>query len=123
MSKVITFSQRFPSYHPRKGEPTFFVEKLLLSFINIGDISISKAVEIARELNLHSDFQDMYRIRKVDMPHKHHTIRSGHRFKKGDKFSPRTWSGKPYNSKQAFIAPDIEVANVFDFNAGCFGLS
>ena len=25
---VITYSRFFPTYHPRKGEPTFFVEKI-----------------------------------------------------------------------------------------------
>lgn len=46
---------------------------------------------------------------------KHHTIRSGNRFKVGDKFSPRVWSGKPYYSKQIIIAPDIEVEKVYEF--------
>lgn len=31
MSKVITFSRTFPAYHPRKGEPTYFVEKFWTS--------------------------------------------------------------------------------------------
>ena len=48
---------------------------------------------------------------------KHHTIRAGHRFKAGDWFSPRVWSGKPYNSKQIQFAPDIQVKNVWDFDA------
>lgn len=47
---------------------------------------------------------------------KHHTIRAGHRFKAGDKFSPRVWSGKAYRSKQIIIAPDIEVMKTFDFH-------
>lgn len=29
MAKVITFSTTFPAYHPKKGDPTFFVEKFL----------------------------------------------------------------------------------------------
>jgi hypothetical protein len=33
MSKVITFSRVFPSYHPKKGQPTYFVEKLYKSFL------------------------------------------------------------------------------------------
>lgn len=45
---------------------------------------------------------------------KHHTIRAGKRWKVGDKFSPRVWSGKPYNSKQIVIAPDIEIKKVWD---------
>jgi hypothetical protein len=46
---------------------------------------------------------------------KYHTIRAGHRWKVGDKFSPRVWSGKPYQSKQIIIAPEIEVKKVWDF--------
>jgi len=29
MSKVITFSRVFPKYHPKAGQPTYFVEKIL----------------------------------------------------------------------------------------------
>ena len=29
MSRVMTFSRVFPSYHPRKGDPTYFVEAIL----------------------------------------------------------------------------------------------
>jgi hypothetical protein len=45
---------------------------------------------------------------------KYHTIRAGHRWKVGDKFSPRVWSGKAYRSKQFIIGPDIEVKKVWD---------
>lgn len=38
---------------------------------------------------------------------KHHTIRAGNRFKTGDYFSPRVWSGSPYNSKQLNMRPLI----------------
>lgn len=31
MAKVITFSRQFPSYHPKAGQPTYFVEKVLRS--------------------------------------------------------------------------------------------
>lgn len=46
---------------------------------------------------------------------KGHTIRAGNRWKAGDWFSPRVWSGKPYNSKMITIAPDIEVVRVYHF--------
>lgn len=45
---------------------------------------------------------------------KEHTIRKGKRWKVGDKFSPRIWSGKPYKSKQIILAPDTEIKQVFD---------
>lgn len=46
---------------------------------------------------------------------KKHTIRAGHRWKIGNKFSPRVWSGRPYASKQIIIAPDIEIKKIWNF--------
>jgi hypothetical protein len=99
MSKVITFSRTFPAYHPRKGEPTYFVEKLLSS-INYKYFDEQK--------------QFSPRLSVDSFEPKHHTIRAGNRWKVGDKFSPRVWSGKPYQSKMITIAPDIEIKKVWD---------
>jgi len=89
MAKVLTFSKVFPKYHPKAGEPTYFVEQIMTSLM------------------------------KYKKPHglkeKHHTIRAGKRWKVGDKFSPRVWSGKPYASKQIIISPDFEVVKIWDF--------
>ena len=101
MSKVLTFSRTFPSYHPRKGEPTYFVEKLTKSRILAG----GRPVDIPQEIFL----EPMYFV----VEPKHHTIRAGNRWKVGDKFSPRVWGGKPYQSKQIIIAPDLEVKKVW----------
>ena len=49
---------------------------------------------------------------------KNHTIRSGNRWKVGDWFSPRIWSGKPYRSPQTTIYDDVEVKKVWDFEIG-----
>ena len=100
MSKVITFSRTFPAYHPKAGLPTYFVEKLLAS---IGRHNFDEEREFNPRLSL-----DMF-------DPKHHTIRAGNRWKVGDWFSPRVWSGKPYNSKQIVIAPDIEIKKVWEF--------
>lgn len=114
MSKVITFSRVFPSYHPRAGEPTYFVEKVWESIYLTGDnptwmgehyTEITNKVPGLKNIGLH----------KVYDP-KHHTIRAGHRWKVGDWFGPRVWSGKPYNSKQIQFAPDIQVKKVWDFH-------
>lgn len=103
MSKVITFSRYFQKSHPRAGEPTHFVEKI------IENILLENQVEISDEqLNL----WDFGLTNKEVWP-KLHTIRAGNRFKVGDKFSPRVWSGKPYASKQIVIAPDLEVKQVY----------
>lgn len=104
MTKVITFSRSFPAYHPKAGQQTFFVEKIYKSLF------LMKTVppELANSFNFSIMNDDKY------LP-KHHTIRAGNRWKVGDKFSPRVWSGKPYNSPQIIITPDIEVVKVWDF--------
>ena len=128
MSKVITFSRQFPAYHPKAGQPTFFVEKILNAF----DTSYMdfKTLEIWRELNkdntydpenLWANLWDL-NVGIQTTKTKHHTIRSGHRWKVGDKFSPRVWSGKPYNSKQIIIAPDIEIVRTWNFNIDTDGI-
>ena len=101
MSKVITFLRVFPKYHPKAGQPTYFVEKLLSS-LNY------KYYDEDRQFNP--------RLSVDSFEPKHHTIRNGNRWKAGDKFSPRVWSDKPYNSKQIIICPDIEVKKVFSFS-------
>ena len=116
MSKVITFSRVFPAYHPKKGQPTFFVEKIWQSF-GINPLFPSPSLSIH---NTHLPYDivhlvgdDLVYLHEYDP--KHHTIRAGNRWKVGDKFSPRVWSGKPYNSKQIIIAPDIEIKKVWEF--------
>lgn len=104
MSKVITFSTVFPSYHPKKGQPTYFVEKFLASCADC-----IEGFQIPEELEAY-DFHVYY-----NSIGKHHTIREGSRFTVGEKFSPRIWSGKPYNSKQIIISPDTEIKKIFDF--------
>lgn len=108
MSKVITFSRVFPSYHPKAGQPTYFVEKIWDS------LDFPLLTENLKS-SLQPEILNFIRQSEWTVWPKHHTIRAGHRFKVGDKFSPRVWSGKPYNSKQIIIAPDIEVKKVWDF--------
>lgn len=121
MSKVRTFSQTFPSYHPRAGEPTFFVEKFHWGFWQNNLHPFASASEMLFLLNKHlpeeiiqtfvDSLDDDTNFEGIE---KHHTIREGHHFKIGDWFSPRVWSGKPYNSKQIIIAPDIQVKKIWD---------
>lgn len=103
MSKVLTFSRTFPAHHPKAGQPTFFVEKILQS------LSKDRIFHTPDDLKTNPQA-----TMKVFQP-KHHTIRAGNRFKIGDKFSPRVWSGKPYCSPQIIIAPDITVEKVWKF--------
>jgi hypothetical protein len=112
MSKVRTFSREFPSYHPKAGQPTYFVEKIW------NDIQLYATYKLICDLNPLVPVDILWTFwksieGKID-EEKGHTIRAGNHFKVGDKFSPRIWSGRPYNSKQIIIAPDIEVVKVWD---------
>lgn len=113
MSKVITFSRVFPAYHTRKGEPTYFVEALFKGF---PEYSADEYTPLKSE-----PWKDIFSLLPLaidklsEIGPKYHTIRSGKRWKIGDKFSPRVWSGKPYQSKQIAIAPDIEIKKLWDF--------
>lgn len=111
MSRVITFSRFFPKKHPKAGEPTSFVEKIWLSLKE--DFS-KTLIGLDKELN-------NFACEEFDMIPKHHTIRAGNRWRVGDKFSPRVWSGKPYASKQIQFAPDIEIKKIWDIHiTECF---
>lgn len=120
MAKVITYSRTFPAYHPKKGRPTYFVEKFWKS-IEFPKRKCGFFFAKCNELNQivldtptkKLEFYDSINGNIVDV--KSHTIRSGNRWKKGDYFSPRVWSGKPYNSKQIIIAPDTLITDVWDF--------
>lgn len=116
MSKVITFARSFPAYHPKAGQQTDFVRKLWKGFVESELISISKASELSRETGLGDlNFVDVARKYMYNSDHpKFHTIRAGSRWKAGEYFSPRVWSGKPYNSPQIIIAPDIKIEKVWD---------
>jgi hypothetical protein len=117
MAKVITFSQTFPDYHPKKGQPTNFVVGFHKSLFEMGLIpqDFYMSVNLASVKNILS---------------KHHTIRKGNRFKKGDFFSPRVWgtdvnpkSGRsgPYHSKQIILAPDTQIKKVWKINISAKG--
>lgn len=119
MAKVITFSRTFPAYHPRKGEPTYFVEKFWNSIPKLDFELIGSLNKNISEKDFNVFIESLTRNINI----KKHTIRAGHRFKAGDFFSPRVWgndinhkSGKsgPYNSKQIIIGPDIEIQKIWD---------
>lgn len=106
MSKVITFSRVFPAYHPKAGQPTFFVEKLWESIgLPTKDFAF----------NMPDAYQNFLRADSADVWAKHHIILAGNHWEVGDKFSPIVRSGKPYRSKQIIIAPDIEIKKVWKF--------
>lgn len=117
--KVITFSRSFPKGHPRAGEPTYFVEKILNKyFSNAGgwcNNQVEKAVANYTRIMGHINNPNHYAA-------KVHTVRAGNRWKAGEWFSPRVWgndinpkSGKsgPYQSKQIEFAPPIMIEKVW----------
>lgn len=113
MSRVLTFSTAYPSYHPKAGEPTLFIEKVWASLVD-QQIAFPEFWEGWYNLNCAYDF-DGNGFSNTTIEPKHHTVRAGKRYKAGMKVSPRFWSGKPYASKQITFAPDIEIKKVFDF--------
>jgi hypothetical protein len=117
MSRVLPFSTKFPAYHKRAGEQTFFVEKLL-KMISVSDANRSELVGAFNKRITDGGFKTEladYKICASAEP-KYHTIRAGHRWKAGDLCSPRVWSGVPYQEKQIVICDDIEVKKVWNFN-------
>jgi hypothetical protein len=108
MAKVRTLSRTFMKGHPKAGQPTYFVERMLRSLINEQGKAISgsfndfEKLELEKE-ELERDFE------------KGHTIRMGRHFKPNDELTLAVWSGKPYRSKQIklWIGPiraiDIDV--------------
>lgn len=105
MSKVITFSMVFPKYHPKAGKPTYFVEKIYKSLFLIKCVP----PDLVNNFNFSVMNDD-------NCKPKLHTIRNGNRWKVGDKFSPRVWSGKPYNSKQIILCEDLQIKKLYSFS-------
>jgi hypothetical protein len=121
MSRVIPLSRHFLSGHPRKGQPTYFVEKFLSS---IGQAYRRDWYKITlQELNpWMSQSQVIDFVESLENigfeQQKYHTVRAGTRWKKGDLFSPRAWSGKPYATKQIILWHDLPVQGTWTFQAG-----
>lgn len=115
MTKVLTFSLKFPAFHPKVGEPTYFVEKI---WKGLYDAEKSNYIPFD---GYWQRYEEIFPITSdpLENIHRHspkwHTIRAGYNWKAGDMFSPRVWSGKPYNSPQITIAPDIMVEKVWKF--------
>lgn len=121
MSKEIIFSRAFPGYHRRAGEPTYFVEKYWSTW-KFRVIGIDYKVDYFNDLydlNKHLPFLMVSNFKStIDagiFQNKNTTIRAGKRWKVGDLFTPKVWSGLPYRSKKIIIGPEAIVVNVYDF--------
>ncbi len=117
MARVITFSTKFPADHPKAGKPTMFIEK------------VWKGLRYAGYGDMRDHFKDYPHLMDIavnpdllNCPPKLHTIRRGGRWKAGDIFSPRIWSGKPYASPMLTIAPDVKIQRTVPFEMDATGV-
>jgi hypothetical protein len=113
--KVLTFSRQFPAGHPKAGQPTEFVEKILLGLLHSEEITTGRCIELARSVFDKDHPLCSYNAIRgyVCSPLKFHTIRSGSRWKAGEMASLRVWSDKPYRSKQIEFA-QVEIVKVWE---------
>ncbi len=139
MAKVITLSSKFPSYHPLKGKPTYFVEKFYNWYFKNAELpdgfnGVACVIDVLKHMNPNFDYALLEafvdtKSKNVDSE-KLHTIRAGYRFKPGDLVSVRVWgndinpkSGRsgPYHSKQIVLAQDLPV-DLFKFDMDMNGV-
>ncbi len=113
----IKFSQHFPKYHPRSGEKTGFVEKIL-NVVKPGwrGYDESTLFSFFSKLNPGKPDDLIWKfLRSLDQritDKKVTTIRSGDRWQKGKSFDPCVWSDIPYNSKVLQFSEPIEIVNI-----------
>jgi hypothetical protein len=117
MPKIRTFSRTFPSYHPKAGQPTYFVEKFYNSLgVDYRNkaymLRVLKKNNPEKELWLLRDFIDSLNFGVTE--EKKHTIRAGAHFKNDDEIQLAVWSGRPYNSPQIKLIEPLFVA-CYDF--------
>jgi hypothetical protein len=124
MSRVMTFSRTYPAYHPKRGQQTFFVEKMIQWYWdNVSNVmqGYHNVPEMLYALN-HSKFpKDFYQqfsdtLNPEINEWKSHTIRGGHWYKPGDFFRPCIWTGAPYNSPQMQFLPALSIPKTWDFD-------
>lgn len=101
--KEIIVSTKFQSTHPKKGDPTYFIEKIVKGLDGNGKVDsyITKMVSEKEG-------------KEIIVP-KFHTIRKGNRFKVGDRVNFKIWSDKPYRSKKVIFARDVEIKKTWNF--------
>lgn len=123
MAKEIMFSRYFPLYHTKAKQATYFPERILQQ--QKVDYFGVEYRELLWELNANQDKEklceafweslwDLETGSQEQLP-KSHTIRGGWRFKKGEKFSPKIWTGRPYNSPKIQFLPDMEIKSIWAF--------
>jgi len=122
--KRMSFSRQFPAYHKRKGEPTYFVEKILteigIRFLENDYLEMLCKLNPSISRPFLKKFQNSLTSQEVCA--KKHTIRSlSKQMQIGDKILPVCWAGRPYHkTKEGFwqivFAPEIEVKHAWDLS-------
>lgn len=120
---VLTFSQKFPAYHPKKGQPTYFVEQTLNCLgCDYTDQRYFDELLILNKKNIDDkklsfeDIETFFISLQQNTGIKSHTIRNNYRIKQGELISPRCWFGKPYHSPQIIFydtIPALKTWNVY----------
>lgn len=111
MSKIITFSTKFPAHHPRKGESTDFVGKIWASLLAVDyDLYSDYLHPDGRPDNILSAGEY---IKQFGDKQKHHTIREGNKKRVGDFIHPHYWIGRPYHTAKFAFAPPIEIKKIW----------
>lgn len=119
--RIVTFSKIFPANHPKKGEPTHFIEAILTQ-LKIDYTSHDYFVWLCENnRNIGIKFlHEFYESLSENISAKSHTIRKNKRpFVVGQEISAMIWAGKPYNKTEEGywkikFAPDFKITSVTD---------
>ena len=95
--RKIAISRYFPATHPRKGEPTYFPQKILASM----DFTPE---DLAGYPVLEAMPNDNTRAKQ-----KIHTVRTSNRLKAGEWVQPFFWEARPYRSRQIDFMPPVQI--------------
>lgn len=76
MSRVLTFSTEYPSYHPRRGQPTNFIRSIWEGLDKLNWMFDEWDERLEEEVKAFYE--------KRTYTPKWHTIRAGNRWKEGD---------------------------------------
>lgn len=130
MSRVLTFSRVYPSYHPKAGQPTYFVEKMIQWYWdNISDVlrGYHNVESMLYALNRNKFTKEYYHqfvneLNPEVNEWKSHTIRYGQRFKVGEFFKPCVWTGRPYRSLMMQFLPALSIPKIWNITVNHDGL-
>lgn len=114
MKRQLIFSRKYPANHPKKGQPTNFVEKI---WAGRDEFEMNKFFTDNKRAD--EEFNAALFYPEQDFEPKLHTIRNGNRRKVGDVIIPCVWElpGGLYKkgNRKIQFAPEMEVVKIWDF--------